>query len=188
MISYIPTEIIQFMQYFRLLYIVGFVNLIVLMGGEFIVLVFFFICDGNRILITAEMLPCLITSSFSVLKSLVLILKRAEICLLIRDLADMWPDTKIGSINKIVRENMISAKAYFKFYMYGTVNVAVVYNILPILRILYNLIMSQYFGHFDKWNNKISQPYAVWYPYDYGVSVWIFIPTYVSQFYAGKQI
>lgn len=158
------------------------------MFGEFLVLVFFFVYEDKNILGTTETIPCLITSCFSVGKTLLLIYKREVVWSLVQDIHNMWPNIKIESINKIVRENMITAKSFFKVYMYGTVTVAVIYDILPIVRIIAYLIMSRFLGSSHKWDDNLSQAFTIWYPYDETASVWTYVPTYISQIYGGKWI
>lgn len=158
------------------------------MSGEVVTLFLLFNSDDDTMLLTFEVFPCLIICFFSLCKSLILIVKRTDVCHVVQELEDMWPKTKIASINIIARDNLVSAKRYYKIYLFWTLNVGNVYNLMTIVAILHNVAMTRFFGYSYKWNENLSQPYAVWYPYNDVGSVWAFIPTYLSQCHGGKGV
>lgn len=168
----------------KILYILGTLNLIMLLFGEGISIKIYIhhILKNPEDFIEyfgyiAEVTPCFIVSSISMHKTVTLVFKRKKVKLLFKEMENLWPTTEDPDCVAIRKKIMEPTIKYCWMYTFISNGLSTVYNIFPVIIMLYFFLTN---GRSDKY-----LPYFVWYAWDWQNNWFNFILTILSQFHAG---
>lgn len=170
----------------RIIYLLGFLNLIMLLFGEAMSIKIYIhhILENPDDFIEyfgyiAEVTPCFIVSSISAHKTVTLVYKRKQVKSLFKKMQKLWPTTDDPECIAIRKNIMEPTIKYCWAYTFVSNGLSTVYNIFPVIIMLYFFIIQ---GHSDKY-----LPYFVWYAWDWQNNWFNFVLTILSQFHGGMS-
>lgn len=157
--------------------------MIPLIIGEFIN--YYFLLSDGKLLEFAEVTPCTSVCILGLIKSSVILLKRKKLYKLHNTLKKIWPNQENLTAKKIVVENLHIIKKFIILYIAQINFLSLYWCVVPIVMIMYNLYLNHIADVSTRWNHNIHFPFNVWYPFETLENWFIFLLTYISQFYAG---